>query len=132
MKTFMQDEHSKNGNKRHTPRWNLQGHCVYQSYKGPIDSKSQFKDVSCTGVCVETDQNFPINQNVNLTLHLPDSGVINVCGTAVWAKAVNSHFEVGIHFFNLSGETQDTILLHAANVNQELLTEHWFQGWKSS
>jgi len=129
MKTFMQDEQSKTGNKRHTPRWNLQGHCAYQMNEWPMACEGHFKDVSCTGVCVETDQNFPINQKFNLTLHLPEKVVVNVCGTTVWAKAVNSHFEIGFHFFNTSGETQDTILLHAANVNQASLTEHWFSGW---
>jgi len=94
-----------------------------------MDCEGHFKDMSCTGVCVETDQNFPINQNVNLILHLPDRDVINVCGMAVWAKAVNSHFEIGIHFFNTSSETQDTILQHATKANEELLTNHWFQGW---
>jgi len=129
MKTFMQDEQSNTGNKRYTPRWSLQGHSVYQMNIGSMACEGHFKDVSCTGACVETDQDFPINQNVNLTLHMPDSGVINVCGKAVWAKAVNSHYEIGIHFFNTSSETQDAILQYAAKANKKLLTDHLFEGW---
>jgi len=129
MKTFILDEQLKTENKRHTPRWNLQGQCVYHMDKGPVDYEGHFKDVSCAGACVETDQNFPINQNVSLTLHLPDEGVINVCGTAVWSKAFNFRYKIGIHFFNMSGEMQDTILQHAANANNVLLTENWFKGW---
>jgi len=132
MKKFMQDEQLKTGNKRHTPRWNLQGQCVYQMNEEPLGCDGHFKEVSCSGACVETDQNFPINQNVNLTLHLPGRGVITVCGTAVWTKAVNSHYEIGIHFFDISSETQDTILQYAANTNKALMADHWFQGWEGN
>jgi len=129
MNTLMQDEELKTENKRYTPRWNLQDRSAYQMNIGSEACEGHLKDVSCTGACVETDQDLPINQNVNLTLHLPDRGAINVCGTAVWAKAVNSHYEIGIHFFNTSSEAQDTILQHAARANKRLLTEHWFKGW---
>jgi len=130
MKPVMQDEQSETENKRFTPRWNLQGDCACEMNNGSTVREGHLKDVSCAGVCLETDKNFPVNQNVDLTLHLPNGGVVNVCGKSVWTKAVNSHFEIGFHFFNTSGETQDTILQHAAHSNRELLTDHWFEGWK--
>jgi len=130
METFTQNEQLKNGNKRYTPRWNIQDYCACQMSKGSLACEGHLKDVSCTGACVETDQNVPINQNINLTLHLPDRGVVNVCGKAVWARAVNSHHEIGIHFFNTSSKTQDTILQHAVGANKELLKDHWFKGWE--
>jgi len=130
MKIFTQDEQPKTENQRYAPRWNLEGHRACQMNQGSMAFEGHLKDVSCAGACIETDQNFLINQKINLTLHLSDRGVVNVCGTAVWAKAVNSHHEIGIHFFNTSSETQEIILRHAINANKELLKDHWFKGWE--
>lgn len=125
MLTHAQDDNPIAENKRYTPRWNLQAHCLCRMNEDGTAYEGHVKDVSCSGACIATDQHFEIDQKVNLTLFLSEMGVVNVCSTVVWTK-VN---EIGIHFFNTSHETQETIIQHAVNANKELLADYWFKGW---
>jgi len=130
MPTFTQNEKSMAENKRYTPRWSLEAHYVHRMNKEDMAYKGHVKDVSCLGACLTTDQCFAINQKINLTLLLPERGVVRVCGTVAWIKEVNSQNEIGIDFFNTSIETQETILQHAINTDKDSLTNHWFEGWE--
>jgi len=125
MITFTQNE-----NKRYAPRWDVQANCACRMDKEGMLYGGHVEDVSCSGACITVDQDFEINQNLNLTLFLSEENVVRVCGTAVWTKVVNSQRKVGIHFFNTSSEAQETILHHAVNMNNELLTDHWFKDWE--
>jgi len=130
MKPFTQDEQSAVGHKRYAPRWNMRAHCTCSTNKNSMTYEGHVKDVSCSGACMSTDHDIALNQMVNLTLHLPEKGLVRVNGTAVWSKAVNSHHEIGIHFFNTSPETQEAILQYAMSVNKEVLQDHMFKGWE--
>jgi len=129
MSIFTKKEKPAEENKRYAPRWTVHANCVCQTNKGLTSYEGHVIDVSCAGACFSTDRQLAINENVNLTLFLPDRGAVHVFGTAVWSKAVNSHHEIGIHFFNTSSEAQENILQHAVHANKQQMKDHLFGGW---
>jgi len=118
-------------NKRYAPRWGSQAHFVCRTNIEDAAFESHIKDLSCSGACLSTDQQFTINQNVNLTLFLSDKGVVRTTGTVMWTEIVNFQKRVGIRFFNTSSETQETILKSAVNGNKKILTDFLFKDWAS-
>lgn len=132
MQIFDQNEKPNVENKRYAPRWGAQAQCVCRMDKDNMPHEGQLKDVSCAGARVSTDQQLEINQNVDLTLFLSESGVVKVCGTVAWSEVVNSQKNVGIHFFNTSSEAQEAILQHAHSGNKKLLADCWFKGWEGA
>jgi len=101
MITFTQGTKVESKNKRLKPRWDSQGHCMYRTNNDRNSHKGQVKDISCSGACITTNQDFAINQKIHLTIHMPDNNVVRVSGTAVWKRVNDIENMIGIQFFIL-------------------------------
>jgi len=103
---------------------------VYRADNEPKAYEGRVKDLSCSGAKVVTDQNFPVNQKMDLNLHIPGYDTVSAPGRVVWAHTVDGQNVIGVRFFNISCAAQDVILRYALHTNKEALIKYWFEGWE--
>jgi len=130
MITFAQETESLLNNRRSTPRWLVQGRCMYRMDNEFTSHAGHAENVSCRGARIITDHHYVINQKVNLKIYLSETDVVKLCGTVVWTRDINFQNEIGIRFYNTNNETQDAIVQYALYSNKDGLMDYWFKDWE--
>lgn len=115
--------------KRYIPRWQVDNRVCYQFESGGNAHECRSKDLSCSGICLQTDQGMIPEQNVKLTIDLSDSVSVKVDGRILWSRPSLGWNLAGISFSNVDPEVQDLILDYAFEVKKEDVVKHWFKGW---
>ncbi len=114
---------------RYIPRWEVNNRILYQLPDEENAREARTRDLSCAGICLQTDQDLGEQKKVRLTIYLSGKKSIQVDGQIRWTRKTSQGTMVGVIFENIQPEDQELILDYAFEVKKDDLVKHWFQGW---
>ncbi len=115
--------------KRYLPRWEVQNRVLYHFDNPGTTAEAYTKDMSCAGACITLGEEPKLNDKVHLTVYLNKNICFDVEGNICWSKKEKKSYLAGVHFSNMTPQTQDLVLSFAFELDRKKLAEHWFQGW---
>lgn len=113
---------------RYFPRWEVANKVIYKRDKAVHFHECLSRDISNTGLCLQTYEKLEENQKVFLTVELADGVTIQVHGVVVWKKSDGCHFLVGLQFEDISEKNQDMIFNCAFECERQHFNKKWFEG----
>lgn len=119
-----------NTDKRYLPRWQTNIHCLWQRDKDKQAQSGIIKNLGCGGTCLSSERGLILHDIVHLTINLPFEPSIRINGTVCWVSEQDHRKLAGIHFTNVNGTVQDTILQHMLEAEHIGLADFWFKDWK--
>jgi Tfp pilus assembly protein PilZ len=129
MNLEVQTRHNNGGEKRYLPRWEIQNRVSFQFPEERDYHYATTRDLSCSGVCITTEENIHLGQKLKLTIELSQHSSVTLWGQVVWIKSHSIKKSVGIDFLEPGEEIKETILQYAFEIDKEKVVKHWFQGW---
>ena len=114
--------------RRYLPRWEVDNKIRYQKENDAPYQECRSKDINCSGACMRTSEDIPLNQALNLTIYLAD-GIepIYVHGHTRWRVVRDNESLVGIQFDRINDKTSDRIFQYAFEYKREELMKRWFK-----
>jgi len=116
---------------RYIPRWEVHNRIFYQLMDDSERREASSRDLSCAGICLQTDQEVAVNQKVKLKVYLSENKSIDLQGHILWTQQTPRGYLAGIAFEDIKPENQDVILDYAFEINRDDLVDHWFKGWQT-
>lgn len=117
---------------RYFPRWEVDGHVTCQIDGEMETHEGKAKDISCAGACIVGDWNIAPRQRIKLTIQLSKGAEIRLNAHILWVRSKDDQREMGVTFYGVSDEIQDSILQHAFELDKEKVLKQWFKGWEGS
>ena len=78
--------------------------------KGALPAEAYSKNISGSGILLQTPSPVLENSVLYIKLDLPEYGEIILEGQVAWIKKDGDMYQVGIHFFNIDKKDQKLIL----------------------
>lgn len=115
--------------RRYLPRWEVDNKILYRRENEVSHHECRSKDINCSGACIRTDEEIPLNQELALTVYLADDiEPVHVHGKTVWRLSKEQENLVGIQFDRISDKTSELIFNYAFEYKKEELMKRWFKG----
>ena len=122
---------AQNTERRYLPRWEASNRVIYRCESDKSKHEGKSRDVHFAGASLYVDHPLPPNQKLKMTIYLSDNDTVDVVGKILWNKELGKECLIGVQFFEVSKEVQDTLLKYAFELKKEDLIKHWFEGWNS-
>ena len=115
--------------KRYFPRWETSSQVMLQLTSTPKTYQATTKDINCSGACLFSPEELPLNSEVQVTVKLTPQKKAMFKGKVVWNKKAGSEYQAGVNFYNVNDADANALLDFAYEFKREDLVKHWFKGW---
>ncbi len=124
-----QQDKTRRDDQRYIPRWQIDNRIFYRLDNDSELQEGRSRDLSCAGICLQTEQELLPEQKMKLKVYLSRNKSVDLQGHILWSRKIPQGFLAGIAFDDIKPENQDVILDYAFEIKRSDLVNHWFKGW---
>ena len=119
---------AKDSDRRYFPRWEVDNKIIYKMEDKPESYECHSRDINSSGACIRTSENLPLQQRLDLTIHLAKNiDPVEVRGLVVWKAPREGENWFGIKFDRVNDKTNDLIFKYAFEYKRQEVMKNWFK-----